>query len=274
MCSNGLDGPEAVSAALDRLEAAIDAVGQLSFDAVPELDCVAVLDRLMTIVRKVSASQYELVNRLSERAVASDIGGPLARVLADRLSIRPGAARRLIKDAAQLGHRRAMTGERLAPLWPTAAAQVRAGAIGAEHVSVIGDFFHQLPGFVSFAERERAEVMLGAMAADLRPDQLQKAAERMAALINPDGTFSDVDRARKRGFRWGRQGSDGMSQGMLVADPQLRATLDAVIAKLGAPGMCNPEDADPTVDGEPGEAAVRGDTRSRAQRRHDALTAM
>jgi len=203
-------------------------------------DCVMVCERLNRVARTIPGMQYELVNQLSERAVASDIGGPLARVLADRLSIRPGGARRLIKDAAQLGHRRATTGERLAPLWPTTAAQVRAGAVGAVHVSVIGDFFHQLPGFVGFEERQRAEVMLGAMAADLRPDQLHKAAERRAALINPDGTFSDVDRARKRGFRSGRQGSDGMSQGTLIADPQLRATLDAVIAKLGVPGMCNP----------------------------------
>ena len=152
-----------------------------------------------------------LVNQLSERAVASDIGGPLARVLADRLKIRPGAARRMIAEAGQVGHRCALTGERLEPLWPTVSAQVRAGAIGAEHVAVIREFFHQLPAFVGFAECERAEQMLGAMAADLRPDQLHKAAERMAALINPDGQFSDVDRARKRRFCWGRQGSDGMS---------------------------------------------------------------
>ena len=38
MCSNGLDSPEAVFAALDRLEADADAFGQLSFDAVAELD--------------------------------------------------------------------------------------------------------------------------------------------------------------------------------------------------------------------------------------------
>jgi len=272
--SNGLDSPEAVFAVLDRLEADIDAVGQLSLDAVTELDCVAVLDRLMTIVRKIPASQYELINQLTERAVASDIGGPLLRVLADRLKIRPSAARRLITEAGQLGYRRALSGERLEPLLPTTAAKVRSGQIGTEHVAIIHDFFHQLPVHVGLDERERAEQMLGEMAAELRPDQLQKAADRLAAMINPDGTFSDVDRARKRGFRWGRQGSDGMSQGTLIADPQLRATLDAVIAKLGAPGMCNPDDAEPTVDGEPPEQAVRTDTRTRSQRAHDALTAM
>ena len=274
MRSNPLDGREAVFAALDALDADADAVAGLSLDALSERDCVVVAERLNRIARKIPGAQYEVVNQLSERAVASDIGGPLPRVLADRLTIRPGAARRLIKDAHQLGHRRTLTGERLEPLWPTTAAQVRAGAIGSEHVAIIREFFHQLPAAYPADEREHDEVLLGAMAAELRPDQLQKAADRMAALINPDGTFSDVDRARKRGFRWGSQGADGMSTGTLIADPQLRATLDAVIAKLGAPGMCNPEDAEPTVDGAAPEESVRRDTRTRGQRAHDALTAM
>ena len=274
MRSNLLDGREAVFAALEALEADADVFAGLSFEALSERDCVAVMDRLMTIARKVPAWHYELVNQLGERAVPSDIGGPLPRVLADRLKIRPSAARRLISDAGQLGHRRALSGEPLEPLWPTTASKARAGEIGAEHVAIIRNFFHQLPASYPAQERDRDEQMLGEMAAQLRPDQLQQAADRMAALINPDGTFSDLDRARKRGFSWGAQGCDGMSQGTLIADPQLRATLDAVIAKLGAPGMCNPEDPTPTVDGAPPEESVRADTRTRGQRAHDALTAM
>ncbi len=269
-----VDCQEAVLATLDRLEADAEALGALSFDVLSELDCVAVMQRLMRLARLVPSWHYELVNQLAERAVASDIGGRLPIVIADRLRIRPAAARRMIAEAEQLGHRRAMSGERLAPLWPTAAGKVRDGEIGAEHVAVIRGFFHQLPVGVPAGERERAERMLGEMAADLRPDQLQQAADQIAARINPDGTFSDVDRARKRGFRWAAQGSDGMSTGTLIADPQLRATLDAVIAKLAAPGMCNPDDANPTIDGEPCEETVRRDTRSSTQRAHDALTAM
>src|SRR6201999_1071207 len=43
---------------------------------------------------------------------------------------------------------------------------------------------------------------------------------------------------------------------------------------LAAPGMCNPDDQAPCVDGEPGEDAVQRDERSPGQRNHDALTAM
>jgi hypothetical protein len=55
--------------------------------------------------------------------------------------------------------------------------------------------------------------------------------------------------------------------------PEARAGLDAVLAKLAAPGMCNPEDDAPTVDGAPAEESVQRDTRSTAQRNHDGLNA-
>ena len=207
MRSNVLGGREAVFAALDRLDADAEALGRLSFEPLSESDCLSVAERLMSVARRVPGFHYDLVNQLLERAVPSDVGGPLPRVIADRLRIRPSAARRLINEAEQLGPRRTMSGERLAPLWPTTAGKVRDGAIGPEHVAVIRGFFHQLPAAVATEERDRAEQMLGEMAVDLRPDQLQQAADRMAALINPDGTFSDVDRARKRGFGWGAQGS-------------------------------------------------------------------
>jgi hypothetical protein len=55
--------------------------------------------------------------------------------------------------------------------------------------------------------------------------------------------------------------------------PEIRATLEAVWAKLAAPGMCNPTDDTPCVDGAPTQAAIDGDARSATQRNHDALLA-
>ena len=54
-------------------------------------------------------------------------------------------------------------------------------------------------------------------------------------------------------------------------NPEARATIDAVFAKLAAPGMCNPDDIAPCVSGTPSQAAIQGDTRSASQRNHDAL---
>ena len=55
--------------------------------------------------------------------------------------------------------------------------------------------------------------------------------------------------------------------------PELRAAIEAVLAKLAAPGACNPEDETPVVDETPDEDAVRRDHRSAAQRNHDGLLA-
>jgi Domain of unknown function (DUF222) len=81
------------------------------------------------------------------------------------------------------------------------------------------------------------------------------------------------DRARRRGVTIGNQGIDGMSPITGYLTPEARATLDAVLAKLAAPGMCNPFDQQPVVDGTPSQDAIDGDSRSCAQRNHDGLNA-
>src|SRR4029450_13925275 len=71
-----------------------------------------------------------------------------------------------------------------------------------------------------------------------------------------------------------KQDIDGMSRIHGLLDPEARATIDAVFAKLAAPGMRTPADESPCVDREPSDDAVHRDTRSQGQRNHDALTAM
>ena len=56
-------------------------------------------------------------------------------------------------------------------------------------------------------------------------------------------------------------------------NPEARATIDAVFAKLAAPGMCNAADDEPCLSGTPSQAAIQADTRSLGQRQHDALLA-
>ncbi|MCV7079235.1 13E12 repeat family protein, partial [Mycobacterium szulgai] len=81
--------------------------------------------------------------------------------------------------------------------------------------------------------------------------------------LNPDGNYTDEDRARKRGLSLGKQEHDGMSRLSGYVDPELRATLEAVEAKLAAPGMCNRDDEAPVVDDQPSAEAARRDLRSK-----------
>jgi hypothetical protein len=140
-------------------------------------------------------------------------------------------------------------------------------------VAVIRRFCHQLPGWVDDATRGCVEADLAKKGSQFRPEQLAGLADHVADCINPDGTHSDDDRARRRGVTLGKQEADGMSPLRGWLSPEARATLEAVLAKLAAPDMCNPTDDTPVVDGAPTEEAIDRDARSPAQRNHDALNA-
>jgi hypothetical protein len=156
---------------------------------------------------------------------------------------------------------------------PATAAAQRNGELGAGHVAVIRSFWQRIPDFVDIETRAKAEAQLARLAGEHRPDELSKLADKLMDCLNPDGDFSDVDRARRRGLTIGRQDLDGMSRIGGYLTPEARATIDAIFAKLAAPGMCNPDDENPCVSGTPSQAAIQGDTRSASQRNHDALLA-
>jgi Domain of unknown function (DUF222) len=142
-------------------------------------------------------------------------------------------------------------------------------------VRIIEKFFDELPTHIDYRSRELAEADLARAATGLGPTQLRAAAERLALLLNQDGELPDAaERARKRYFTIEKQGVDGLSRCHGLLDPEARATLDAVLAKSAAPGMCNPDDEAPCVNGEPSAEAAHADMRSQGQRNHDALKAM
>lgn len=231
------------------------------------------LARIETLERSLPAMRHELITQLAA-APLEELGGSLPRVLADELRTTRSEARRRIDEAADLGPRRTLTGESLAPKLEATATGQQAGAISREHVKIIREFFAQLPHCVGEPAREDAERKLAEVAAQYRPDELRRFAAHLDLMLNPDGTFTDTDRARRRGITVGPQGSDGMSAIKGWLDPELRAGLDTVFAKWAAPGMCNPAEDMPTADGAPSQDAIDGDWRSSPQRNHDAINAM
>ena len=195
-------------------------------------------------------------------------------MLADWLRISPAEARRRAVMAEPLAARTALTGEPLPPRHPATAHAWRQGLLDVEHVRVIQRFLTELPLAISAEDRADAEAFLAEHARELRPDQLARLAERLALVLNPDGQFDDADRALRRGFTWGRQDAAGMSTGRLTATPALRAEIEAWFAAKAAPGVCNPADPRPVIDGEPTQDQIDADRRTPAQRNHDALSAL
>jgi hypothetical protein len=264
---------EEIVEVLDALEADYKRALDLTFDVLTTPERLGVLESCEVFRRQLSAVEHPLINQLAEQADAVELGGKLAPALADRLRISRAEAGRRVHEAADLGERRALNGEALPPVLPATAEAQRNGAIGAGHVAVIRGFFHRLPDFVDIEARAKAEAHLAGLAAEYRPDELAKLADKLTDCLNPDGDFTDIDRAKRRGLVIGRQDIDGMSAISGWLTPEARATWDAVLAKLAAPGMCNFADDEPCVSGTPSQAAIQGDTRSAGQRNHDALLA-
>lgn len=265
--------PPEVAAALQAQDAADAAIWRLNVDALSPAIRLRVLEHMETSRRRRIAMSHDLIASLAKED-AADIGGPVHKVVADWLRISYAEACRRLRDAKQLSAGLTLTGQEVPPELPATAAAWRDGALDGQHLRVIQTFVRDLPEAVPADTVERAERFLVHQATQLRPDQLEKVAHQCALRLNPDGKFSDADRARQRGFTWCGQRPDGMSIGKLVASPELRANLDAWLARFAAPGMCNPDDQTACVDGEPGEEAAASDPRSNAQRQHDALNAL
>lgn len=263
-----------ISDALAALDAAVQAVGGLDWEAVAVRERLEALNRLETVRRRAGAPALDLLGSI-ERSKDPTLSGATAKVVADVLRITPTEARRRIRDSGQLHHRTSLTGQTLPPLLPATAKAWDAGLLDIDHLRTIQNFIRDLPEDIHPAQVEKAEAFLAQKATELRPDQLEKVADRLTSTLNPDGTFSEHYRAAQRGFQWcGRQRADGMSIARLVATPELRAMLEAWLAAFAAPGMCNPDDQSPTVTGEPIQTTRDNDTRTHPQRQHDALAAL
>jgi hypothetical protein len=264
---------EEILEVFDALRAGMKRALDLRCDALTTPEHFAVLQRCEEIRRLLPVVEHPVINQLNAQAEPAELGGKLAPALANRLRISRADAARRVHEAADLGERRALNGEPLAPVLPATAEAQRNGDLGAGHVAVTRSFWHRLPDFVDIETRHKAEAQLARLSLEHRPDELAKLAEKLTDCLNPDGDFTDVDRARRRGLSIGKQDIDGMSPVSGYLNPEARATLDAVFAKLAAPGMCNPDDIEPCISGTPSQAAVQGDTRSASQRNHDALVA-
>jgi hypothetical protein len=239
------------------------------------LELLRQLSALENERRSRPAIEHRIIHELTKRTTPAELGAKnWSEVLQQRLRISADEARTRLNEAADLGPRAALTGESLEPALPNVAKRQAAGEINAEHVRIIRKFLRKLPVTVDYQTRESCEQTLAGVAAEHTPEALRKAAALLAALVNPDGDFTDIDRARRRYLSIGRQQADGTSTVRGLLDPEARATLDAVFAKLAAPGMCNPDDDTPCVDGAPSSEQAQRDSRSQGQRNHDALKAM
>jgi hypothetical protein len=264
-----------VSDAVAMVAAGLDALAGITrpdWEALPLAERLRAADAVETACRRGLAVGTTIAGTLVGDEQAALGGGP-KQLLADWLRITTAEAKHRLDHAAKVNERTTLTGQPLPPLCEATAAQWHAGVLDEEHLTVILDFLADLPGHVEPGERDQAEAFLAQQAGELRPEQLKQLADRKALELNPDGVFSDADRTQKAGFTWGPQRRNGMRRGVLWATPELQAHIEASLAQDAKPGMNNPADQTPCTHGDPDPEAATRDTRTPAQRNHDAFTA-
>jgi hypothetical protein len=269
-------GAGAVQATVAALRAAYDELAALPIDALTKPELIHALDELETLTCQLPSQSQRMLARLQAETTAKEMGAKSWReVLATRWRISTSEANRRLDEAAQLAPRRSLTGEPLAPELPCTALAQAHGSINREHIKVVREAMDRIPSAVDSLTRAQIEIDLVRTAVGVGPKELKDNAERILFLLDQDGPEpDDAERARRRGFSKGPQGSDKMIPFSGNMTPEAWAIYEAIYAKWAAPGMCNPDDDNPCVSGTPSQAQIDNDHRSLAQRQHDALVAV
>lgn len=264
----------AVLDAVADMRAAHEKLRSHTLDRLTHPELLTLLSELESFSRQLPTTQHDVLARLQRDASPTELGAKSLRdVLTTRLRISTGEATRRLSEARDLGRRVALSGEPQEPVLAKVAAAQERGLIGPEHVSVIRQFVRDLPAGVDVVTREQCEDSLVTIARGHGPSVVKKDAELLLGLLDEDGPLpNDAERARKRFVKIGAQQADGMSPVTGLIDPELRATLEPIFAKLAAPGMCNPSDEHPRTSGTPSQEQRDADLRTKGQRLHDALT--
>lgn len=284
-----------VQAALAGHRAATASLVGVDFTGLDTAELLALQSEREQHARIEAMIDHRIQAALMAQAAPHEIGGKSWKdVLATRMRISGKEASRRVAAAVELGPRYAIGGEVLEPLLPACAEALLSGTINTEHIAIIRNTVVEAKKYVSTAELVQIESDLVAAATRDTPETLRAAAEKLLYLLNQDGDSPDVA-AHLRGLRIGTQDADGLVHVQGWLDPEAAAYLTTITGVWGAPGINNPADPEPIhnpslnplddaeaeidTSEEPDalqgrqdqQAAANRDTRTVAQRNHDAL---
>jgi hypothetical protein len=264
---------EAVRAALTALHTAYEQLAACGIDTLTGDELLAATDDLEILDCQLPTQRHRMLTQLQAQATPGELGAKSWReVLMIRWRLSSSEAHRRLADAAALGPRQALSGQPLAPVLAATAAAQALGLITGEHVDVIAKGMARLSRLVDPASRDQIEVEWVRHAVGTGPKELADTVARKLFLLDQDGPVpDDAERARRRGVSKGPQRPDGLTHLAAELTPAAWAIWEALFAKFAAPGMCNPADQVPATSGTPTQAQIDADSRSLAQRRHDAM---
>ncbi|MBP1158802.1 HNH endonuclease signature motif containing protein [Rhodococcus sp. PvR099] len=278
---DGIGVSEQVHGHLSALAAAVDGLTECDLTGLPDGELTSVMQQVEMSLRRADAVGHRLIVETAERSLPGKLGHKtLNKLLIGVLRISAADASARITAAKSLGTWHALSGQPLPVDLPETASAQRDGDIGPDHARAIREVIRKIPHTVSSSDVAVAEEILAELARSATPEDVEKAGHELLAHLNPDGNLTDdKDRKRLRGIRLGRQDQNLMTPISGHLDPETRALLDPILAKWARPGMNNPDDPEsptgaaehPSVDRDRLAAAAGRDTRTAAQRNHDAV---
>ncbi|MGW5073616.1 DUF222 domain-containing protein [Rhodococcus sp. NPDC004095] len=272
-------GGEQMDEHLTVLAAAVDDLLADPLTGLTDDEVIDALQRMEVSLRKASAVGHRLIVETVERSIPGNLHcRSVSEFLTQTLRI-SGAARR-VKGANKVGTWHTIGGDPMDAVLPVTAHAVREGVVGPDHVAAIAKTMRKVPHGTGADEIAVAEKILSDAARTMPPEDVTKVGVHLLTHLNPDGDGPDEkDRRRRRGLRIGKQGTDLMTPISGLLNPETKALLDPVLAKLARPGMNNPDDPESpcgdiesdTLDRTALAKAAARDTRTAVQRNHDAL---
>ncbi|HEX8094271.1 HNH endonuclease signature motif containing protein [Jatrophihabitans sp.] len=240
------------------LPVAVAELAECPFSALADDDLLEVLRLAERARRQLEALDHVLIAELEARNLAGRyVLRGSKQLLSGLLTLSPAESSTRVRHARELGPRTSLTGERLPPLLPAAAAARAAGSITARQAEVIIQAMARLRSAqLPIEQQADAETFLVEQAHRFDAGTLTGIARRLLDTLDPDGRLAEERSQQRRRFLSCVPNGDGMHRLTADLDTETAALAMTVLHALAVPK--------PSANGD-------HDERTAGQRMHDAF---
>jgi hypothetical protein len=238
--------------AASALPAAVTELAGCSFSALADEDLLDVLRLAERARRQLEALDHVLIAELEARNLPGRyVLRGSKQLLSGLLTLSPSESRTRVRHAHELGPRTGLTGERLPPLLPIAAAARADGVITARQADVIIQAMVRLRSAqVPVGQQSEAESFLVEQARRFDAATLAGIARQLVDTLDPDGRLADEGYQQRRRLLSCVPAGDGMHRLTADLDPETAALAMTVLHALAAPKPSAESDRDERTAGQ------------------------
>src|SRR3954453_4526286 len=224
----------AVAEAVALLRAGVDALLAVPVDGLEAVEFVRVIEAVEGQRGRLEGVDQRLLAGAAAGGGGALCGRPgLAGALGSVLRIDVPEARRRVARAVDLGPRRALTGEPLAPTLPLAAQAAADGELSAAQADVVIQCLEKMPASAPAAAWPVAERVLVEAAKHEAPRSLHRTGVELIARLDPDGVEPVEERVqRQRGFSLVKRAEGGKATRGIWSE-ECAAMWEAILDSLG-----------------------------------------